>query len=92
MAFLKDIAGRDGKWSSRKVWYNLSCLSVTGCMIYITYRGMDDNGYIAMLSIYLITVGCFDVLLKVIDMILQFKGSRTTTTITATKESETTNG
>ncbi len=53
---------------------------------------MDDNGYIAMLSIYLITVGCFDVLLKVIDMILQFKGSRTTTTITATKESETTNG
>lgn len=84
MSFLKDIAGRDGKWSSKKVYYNLACLMATGCLGYITYRGMTDTYYIVLYSIYLACLGGFEIIPKILGMVLQLKNGQTTTTTTAT--------
>jgi hypothetical protein len=87
MKFLLDIMGRADKFSSKKVWYNGACLTVTGCLLWVTYKdSMDDMSYITLYSIYLMCLGGFEVIPKVLGMVLEFKNGRTTTTITATKE------
>ena len=91
MKFLLDVAGRDGKWSSRKIWYNICGITSTVCLLWLTYqiKPADEISwmYIALYSIYLVTVGGFDVMLKMMTMIIEFKNGKPTTTSVETATS-----
>ena len=91
MKFFIDIMGRADKFSSKKVWFNISCLIASGCLCYITYRNdMDDTYYIILYSIYLTCLGGFEIIPKILAMVLEFKTGRTTTTTTDFTVEETT--
>ena len=89
MKFWIDIMGRADKFSSKKLWFNLSCLTATGCLIWITYKAsMEDAMYITLYCIYLMCLGGFEILPKVLSMVLDFKSGRQTTTTTFTESKE----
>ena len=89
MKFFADIMGRADRFSSKKVWFNLSCLIASGCLCYITYRNdMDDFYYIVLYSIYLTCLGSFEIIPKILAMVLEFKTGKPSnidTTLTTTK-------
>lgn len=81
MKFLRDITYRDGSGSSKKVWYNMSCLSATIIILWTGYKlpteqGMDDWTYIWLFAIYLCTVGGFEVVLQILKLIVQWKNGQ----------------
>ena len=87
--FFKAIVSRDGKISSKKLWYNFAGATATACLLWITYKDdMEDWTYICFYSIYLVTVGGFEVMLKMMAMIIEFKNGRSTTTTTLTELKE----
>ena len=89
MKFFIDLMGRDNKWSSKKVFYCIAGLVATICLLWITYRDtMEDWNYICLFSVYLVTVGGFEVMLKMMAMVLDFKSGRSVTTTTATFKEE----
>lgn len=77
MSFFKDILGRDDKWSSKKLWYNVACLTATIVVLVMAYRNtMEAYAYICLYSVYLVTVGGFEVIPKILAMILEFKSGK----------------
>lgn len=83
--WLQEINYRDGKYNSKLVWYNLSCLTATSVVLWTCYRDlMEDYAFIWLFSIYLITVGGFEVILKAMSMIIDFKNGKPTSTVTST--------
>lgn len=89
MIFLRDITSRDGKASSKKLWFNIACFTSTVIVTWMAYlHCMEDYAFIALFSVYLVTVGGFEVIPKMLGMMIEFKngkGTTTNTTIT-TKE------
>ena len=91
MKFLKDITGRDGKFSSKKVWYNVAGFASTACLLWIAYKDtFEDYAFICLYAVYLVTVGGFEVMLKMMAMIIEFKNGKPSsiTTETVTTKSE----
>ena len=87
MRFFVDIMKRDGKYSSKKVFYNVAGVAATVVLLWLAYKDtMEDYAFICLYSVYLVTVGGFEVMLKMMAMIIEFKNGRSTTTITETKE------
>ena len=85
MRFFVDIMKRDGKYSSKKVFYNVAGITATIALLWVTYKDtMEDYAFICLFSVYLVTVGGFEVMLKMMAMIIEFKNGRSTTTTTAT--------
>lgn len=74
MSFLKDITHRDGKGSSKKIWYNGAALAATCVLLWVCYKdNMEDWAFITLYAIYLCTVGGFEVVLKMLDMMIKLK-------------------
>ena len=74
MQFFKDINYRDGKGSSKKWWFNIACLTATIILLWICYKdNMEDYAFIALFSIYLTCLGGFEVIPKILAMVLEFK-------------------
>ena len=72
-----DLVARDGKLSSKKVWYNVSCAASTLIMIYVTVKQIKvDYYYICLFSIFLVTVGSFEVIPKMLAMLIEWRTGR----------------
>lgn len=77
MSFLKDITHRDDKGSSKKLWYNGAALTATIVLLWVAYKdNMEDWAFITFYAVYLGTVGGFEVVLKIMDMLIQFKNGK----------------
>jgi len=90
--FFREMFSRDGTISSKKFWYSAAALTATICLLWVTYKdNMDDWIYVCLFCIYLVTVGGFEVMLKMMAMVIEFKtgkpatSSTTTTTSTSTE-------
>lgn len=74
MAFIKDITHRDGIGSSKKLWFNISCFTATYVLVLVARKDtMEDYAFICLFAVYLVTVGGFEVIPKILAMILEFK-------------------
>lgn len=74
MKILYDITHRDGKGSSKKVWYNIAGLTSTIIVLWVCYKDtMEDYSFICLFAIYLVTVGGFEVMLRMMAMVIAFK-------------------
>jgi hypothetical protein len=74
MKFLHDLTHRDGQASTKKFFYAMACTVATICLVWITYRDtMEDWAYITLFLVYLLTVGGFEVILKMAQMIVDIK-------------------
>jgi phage-related holin len=70
----KEINSRDGKWSSKKIWFNVCCLTATIVLAWIAYKDtMEDYAFIIFYCIYLVCLGGFEIIPKVLGMVLEFK-------------------
>jgi hypothetical protein len=88
--FLTDITHRDGKGSSKKLWYNLACVAATVCLLWITYKDtFEDWAYICLYLIYLACIGGFEVVPKMMAMIIEYKNGKPLTTTTTIQEVKT---
>lgn len=87
MKFINDIVHRDGKGSSKKLWYNIAGLTATIILLWVCYKDtFEDYAFICLFSVYLVTVGGFEVMLKMMAMVIEFKTGKPSSTITTTKE------
>lgn len=91
MKFLTDITYRDGKGSSKKLWFNLACLTATITLLWVCYKdNMEDWAFIIFYAIYLITVGGFEIILRMMAMVIEFKNGKPASTSTITTTTATT--
>lgn len=73
---LKDLNSRDGQLSSKKLWYNLSCLTSTVVVLWACYRdSIEDFYFICLIGIYLCTVGGFEVILEILRLVKGVKNA-----------------
>lgn len=79
MSFFKDIMGRDNKWSSKKVWFNIACLTGTFVLLLVAYKDtMEDYAFICLYAVYMASIGGSEIIPKMLAMILEFKTGRKT--------------
>ena len=72
--FLKEITERNGESSSKKLWYNGACLTATIVLLWICYKDtFEDWAFISIYSVYLVTVGGFEVIIDLVNKIIEFK-------------------
>jgi hypothetical protein len=87
--FWKETLGRDGKWNDKKIAYAIACLVASYILVFIAWKdNMEDWAFICLYCAYLVTVGGFEIILKMMAMIIEFKNgkpSMTTTTIQEVK-------
>lgn len=77
MQFFKDITHRDNRGSSKKLWFNMACLTATFVLGWVCYKdNMEDWAFICLYATYLITVGGFEIILKMMAMIIEFKNGK----------------
>lgn len=89
MQFLHDLTHRNGQGSSKKFWYNISALTSTIILLWICYKDtMEDYAFIFLFMAYLLTVGGFEVILKMTQMVIDLKSGTTSskTSTVVTKE------
>ena len=81
LPFIMDITHRDGSGSSKKLWYNLACMTATVVLLWCAWalpsdKGLEDWAFIWLFAIYLVTVGGFEVLLKMMTLVVAWKGGK----------------
>jgi hypothetical protein len=92
MRFLHDITHRNGQGSSKKFWYNIAGLTATIVVLWVCYKDtMEDYAFICLFLTYLLTVGGFEVILKMTQMIVDIKSGHSSTTVTTSTTKENTN-
>lgn len=83
MKFLKDITHRGDVGSSKKFWFNIACFTATVIIIKLAWQlcseyGMDDRVFVCLFVAYLASVGGFEVIPKMLAMIIEFKTGKGT--------------
>lgn len=89
MNFIKDITHREGKGSGRKFWFNIACCTATAVLLWVTARDtMEDEYLICLYSVYLVTVGGFEVIPKMLSMIIDLKNGGRHVGVTDSKQKD----
>ena len=92
MKLFYDITHRNGQGSSKKVWYNVAGLTSTIIILWICYKDtMEDYAFICLFMTYLLTVGGFEVILKITQMIVDIKSGKSSTSTSTTIVKENSN-
>lgn len=87
-AFFTDLFYRDGKGDQKKTFYNVAGVTATACLLWACYKdNMEDYAFICLFSVYLVTVGGFEVMLKMMSMVIEFKNGKPTSTSSVTTTS-----
>jgi len=74
LKFIKEIFTRDGAASSKKFWFHGACLTATIVLLWVCYKdNMEDWAFIVLYGIYLACLGGFEIIPKILGMILEFK-------------------
>jgi hypothetical protein len=74
MKFITDLTHRDGKGSSKKLWFNIACLIATIIICWVAYKDtMEDYAFIVFYAVYLACIGGFEIIPKLLGMIIEFK-------------------
>lgn len=74
MKFIKDLTHRGEVGSSKKFWYNISCLTATIVLFQVFIANtMEDYYMVILYAVYLVTVGGFEVIPKMLAMFIEFK-------------------
>lgn len=72
---------RNGEVSSKKVFFCVACAVATVILLWVTYHqhleyGMTDEWFVALFMVYLVTVGGFEVIPKMLAMLIEFKNGK----------------